>query len=170
MAGTCVIEGCGKPHNAKGYCMGHYRAARRGDLDSYKGLRPLEERLWERIVEGEGGCWLWTGATSSAGYGQIGLGQVNLYTHRVVYELLVVDIPEGLELDHTCRVRNCCNPAHLDPVTSSVNKSRVGSRKQACPQGHPYAGDNLVTERDGSRKCRICCNARRRIRREAVSA
>ena len=29
-----------------------------------------------------------------------------------------------------------------------------------CPQGHPYAGDNIKWERKGHRKCRTCANAR----------
>lgn len=39
--------------------------------------------------------------------------------------------------------------------------------KTHCPQGHPYEGENLVLERDGSRKCRKCQSFYRkeRIRR-----
>jgi hypothetical protein len=44
--------------------------------------------------------------------------------HRVVYVLLVGEIPEGLILDHKCRVRWCCNPEHLEPVTVQVNTIR----------------------------------------------
>lgn len=44
--------------------------------------------------------------------------------HRVVYESLVGPIPAGLELDHTCRVRRCVNPDHLEPVTHAENQRR----------------------------------------------
>lgn len=33
-------------------------------------------------------------------------------------------MPEGLELDHLCRVRCCCNPSHLEPVTRAENIRR----------------------------------------------
>lgn len=37
----------------------------------------------------------------------------------------------------------------------------------ACPQGHPYSGDNLMLRTRGGRDCRACRNARnRRWRRE----
>jgi len=31
-----------------------------------------------------------------------------------------------------------------------------------CPQGHPYAGDNLIRRGDGWRECRACGRARSR--------
>jgi hypothetical protein len=47
-----------------------------------------------------------------------------LLVHRDVYEQLVGPIPEGLVLDHLCRNRSCCNPAHLEPVTTAENVRR----------------------------------------------
>ena len=46
-------------------------------------------------------------------------------SHRVVYELLVGLIPDGLVIDHRCEVKLCCNPDHLEAVTSSVNMLRA---------------------------------------------
>ena len=33
-------------------------------------------------------------------------------------------VPEGLELDHLCRIRHCVNPDHVEPVTCAVNVRR----------------------------------------------
>jgi HNH endonuclease len=44
--------------------------------------------------------------------------------HHVSYTTHVGEVPEGLQLDHLCRVRACCNPAHLEPVTPLVNVRR----------------------------------------------
>ena len=48
------------------------------------------------------------------------------YAHRVIYEAEVGPIPEGMELDHTCNVRACVNPAHGEPVTPAENRRRRG--------------------------------------------
>jgi hypothetical protein len=72
-----------------------------------------------------GECWPWRGATNQRGYGNFMLTDgATAKSHRVTYELLVGPIPEGLELDHTCRNTGCVNPAHLEPVTHAENIRR----------------------------------------------
>jgi hypothetical protein len=89
----------------------------------------------ERIFEQDRGftspCWLWQGTVASTGYGQIrhsvaGYGRT-LMAHRFFWEQRNGPVPEGLDLDHLCRVRACCNPDHLEPVTRRENVLR-GSR------------------------------------------
>jgi hypothetical protein len=93
--------------------------------------RPVADRLWERVERQPDGCWLWTGPLTYRGYGLMSVGSETdgsagtKSTHRLAYELAVGPVPAGLELDHLCRVKACCNPAHLEPVTSSVNKLRA---------------------------------------------
>src|SRR5690349_20028702 len=73
------------------------------------------------------GCIEWTGTRNTKGYGRIARGGVNgrfLMAHRVAYELARGPIPEGLQLDHLCRNRLCCNPDHLEPVTRQENVAR----------------------------------------------
>lgn len=43
----------------------------------------------------------------------------------------------------------------------------ANARKTHCPDGHPFAGDNLLPRSDGGRRCRICTTraARERMRR-----
>lgn len=83
----------------------------------------LQQRFWSRVTETPGGCWLWTGALCDSGYGRFRAGTL-VRTHRYAYELMVADIPDGLDLDHLCRRRACVNPYHLDPVTRGVNVRR----------------------------------------------
>jgi hypothetical protein len=77
---------------------------------------PWEERLWPRIRKTEG-CWEWKGTRSrgSKGYGVIGLGPGagNAFVHRLVYELLVGPVPDGLCVLHHCDNPPCCRPDHL---------------------------------------------------------
>lgn len=73
------------------------------------------------------GCLIYTGSLNAYGYGVVGLGGRDAGTalvHRVVYELLRGPIPAGLDLDHLCRRRACCNPFHLEPVGRLENVRR----------------------------------------------
>jgi hypothetical protein len=118
--------------------------------------------------ENLGPCWLWTGPLVD-GYGQAQFEGRGQRIMRVIYRQLVGPIPEGLVLDHLCRVRRCVNPAHLEPVTNRENGLR-GETIQArffarthCDNGHPFSGENLIIRpENGSRRCRKCCNERHR--------
>jgi len=82
------------------------------------------------IPEPNSGCWLWLGEVNSAGYGRIARGnphygyRTRILAHRASYEIAKGSIPDGMELDHLCRVRSCVNPDHLEPVNRSENNSR----------------------------------------------
>lgn len=71
-----------------------------------------------------GNCWVWTGRTNRNGYGRIWWEKKEPVLHRVVWLILRGAIPAGLVLDHLCKVRRCCNPDHLEPVTTKVNVQR----------------------------------------------
>lgn len=71
------------------------------------------------------GCWNWTRAIGSNGYGQIGVGgDRKQYAHVASYEQFVGPIPAGMQLDHLCRNRRCINPKYLEPVTPRENTRR----------------------------------------------
>jgi len=70
------------------------------------------------------GCWVWTGSLQGGGYARIMTDGRMQPAHRVAYELKHGPIPDGLEMDHLCRVRCCVNPDHLEAVTTSVNQLR----------------------------------------------
>lgn len=123
------------------------------------------ERFWDKVKKTET-CWLWTAALSLDGYGRFQLDGGPRLAHRVAYQLQVGPIPEGLQLDHLCRVRNCVNPAHLEPVSHQENCARginAQTEKTSCPRGHKYVTENTYIDPRGWRGCREC---RRRSRRE----
>ena len=70
------------------------------------------------------GCWIYLGQLNRNGYGTFLIKRKRKMVQRYVYENLVGPIPEGYVLDHLCRVRCCCNPAHLEPVTVQENTRR----------------------------------------------
>ena len=82
----------------------------------------LAERLTDKI-DARGDCWEWTAATGGKGYGYGWCSNDKRMkgAHRLIWELLVGPIPEGLTLDHLCRNKLCVNPDHLEPVTHQVN-------------------------------------------------
>ena len=138
--------------------------------------RPAIDRLMERITEDPSGCWVFQGALKS-GYGVIGLagrGAGTALTHRLAYEYFVADVPEGLDLDHLCRNRACCNPWHLEPVSRIENVAR-GLRapgyalrtRTHCKQGHEFSPENTY-QRAKQRVCKTCHNVPRSSRRAAA--
>lgn len=126
--------------------------------------KPIPERIKASVKVDENGCWRWQLYVRSHGYGQIGVPGVGVrYVHRVAYEAWKGPIPDGLQIDHLCRVRDCCNPDHLEAVTCRENLVRgVGfTAKHAatthCPAGHPYdAVNTYVRAGRGGRDCRRC--------------
>lgn len=114
-------------------------------------------------------CWLWARYIRPDGYGEWG----HKLAHRRLYEILVGVIPEGLQIDHLCRVRHCVNPSHLEVVTLQVNVSRgeaglrtgqLQRRKTHCPKGHPYSQENTYLYR-GKRACKECSREFNRLSR-----
>ncbi len=91
-----------------------------GARNMFGQLRPVEERFWAN-VDKTTTCWLWTGRLNWRGYGEISVKNKFVKAHRYAYEFLEAPIPEGLEIDHLCRVRNCVNPDHLEAVTHKEN-------------------------------------------------
>lgn len=130
---------------------------------------PWQDRLWPKVDKAgpvalwrgaPGNCWVWT-AVRVKGYGVLSTSCGNRYAHRLTYELLVGPIPEGLHIDHRCRRKACCNPAHLEPVTNAENVRRGNAgayqaQKTHCKQGHPYDAENTLYRRTGGRSCKAC--------------
>lgn len=126
---------------------------------------------------GDAACWLWTGAVMKNGYGRVRINGKAFLAHRAAYALLIGDIPDGMQIDHTCHTadpscrdpracphRRCVNPAHLEPVTArentlrSTNFSATNAQKTHCPAGHAYDLANTYLRPTGSRQryCRTC--------------
>ena len=114
------------------------------------------------IPEPNTGCWLWVGTTSPNGYGRFWSKGRLAYAHRHAYERWVGPIPDGLQLDHLCRVRCCVNPGHLEAVTCRENLLRgetfqaANAAKTHCIRGHEFTPENTHVRKGGGRDCRTC--------------
>src|SRR3982751_6707336 len=111
------------------------------------GMKICDDTFWVKVGKHtDKGCWPWLAAKDSDGYGSFWAGGKCRGAHRVSYELIVGCIPEGLQLDHLCKRRDCVNPWHLEPVTPKENKYRarkqfveeVPHQKMICVNGHLY--------------------------------
>jgi len=111
-------------------------------------------------------CLIWDGPINPNGYGRTQVGGKTQMAHRAAWEQVHGPIPEGLEIDHLCRVRACVNPDHLEAVTHVVNVRRgLGNQtKTHCPQGHAYDEANTRITPAGRRSCRACNRERQRRR------
>jgi HNH endonuclease len=130
-------------------------------------------KLWQDrlIPEPNSGCWLWDGAVTNDGYGQVRINNRNFRVHRLAWEQANGLIPEGLSVLHKCDVPSCCNPDHLflgtqlDNVTDMRTKRRfkggsfLNALKTHCPNGHQYTEENTYLY-NGMRSCKACSNAR----------
>jgi hypothetical protein len=122
----------------------------------------------QRLIKNEGECWIWQGPQTPNGYGKhkAGPGKTDRVIHRIVWEHYNDrKVTEKLQLDHLCRNRLCCNPAHFEEVTGSENTIRqdhANRRKTTCPNGHEYTEENTRTTPAGKRVCRECDKKRKR--------
>ena len=91
-----------------------------------------QQRFLDKIkVNPETNCWEWQACKSGGGYGKFGFRGKTVLSHRLAYQCIIGEIPEGMELDHVrinqtpelCS-RACCNPEHLEAVTHQQNMSR----------------------------------------------
>jgi hypothetical protein len=97
----------------------------------------IEARLYEKIDKrGPSECWPWKGYTHK-GYAMFSIGNVKHHALRVAWELANGGlIPAGMEMDHVCGDRLCCNPAHGEVVTHSENMKRAWARSGGRMRTH----------------------------------
>lgn len=156
----CAIPECGNVEQTRrGMCDMHYRRWRRNGVAGPPGsLRIIGDdltRFWSHVdqegpipplVEHLGNCWLWTGHRDDKGYGHIKASGQVVRTHLWAWRAFVGPVPDGLELDHLCRVTACVRVTHLEPVTKGENVRR----RNLALAGKPWLDGQEVL--DGSHR------------------
>ena len=120
----------------------------------------------------DGACIVWGGAKDADGYGRLKVLGVVRGAHVVAYEAKHGRVPEGTELDHLCRRRDCVNPDHVEAVTHRENVLRGNciaarnARKTHCKRGHEFSAVNTRIVNTGrgrsGRRCLACRKERGR--------
>ncbi len=108
------------------------------------------------------GCELAQGRTDRDGYVFHGAKRA----HTVAWEAANGPVPDGMELDHMCRRRNCCAVHHLEIKTRSGNELAKSWRRRSgratCPKGHDMATNRIVIPSTAGVVCRKCNQEARR--------
>ena len=81
-----------------------------------------ESRFWKK-VQRDGNCLIWLGSLSADGYGRVYADDRLWVAHRYAWSLAGRQVPEGMQLDHTCWATACVNVEHLRLATPAQNSS-----------------------------------------------
>lgn len=122
----------------------------------------ISAQFWKHVSKSEeSSCWLWNGSRGNTGYGRLtvrvsGYGEyakAGIGAHRIAFIMKNGPIPDGLVIDHLCRIRNCVNPSHLEAVSNKENVRRGCAFRYTglCPHGHEMTDANTFrrTKKDG---------------------
>jgi len=131
-------------------------------------------RFWIKTEAAPGGCIVWTAAKDQRGYGHFALAGKVWVSHRIAFiAARGIDIPAGMQLDHLCRVRACCNVDHLEIVTLEENTLRGDSLSSptrrsllmdaTCQRGHDMSLPDAWRVYGKKRFCRLCAMEKTRV-------
>jgi len=91
------------------------------DRKNLTNVPPREYVEARSIPVTETGCWLWTGAVNSLGYGSMRRDCVRMSAHRFAFKAFNGPLADDQVVMHTCDTPRCVNPAHLRAGTQPEN-------------------------------------------------
>lgn len=110
--------------------------------------------FWD-MVNKTRGCWEWTGATNSTGYGTLSYQGQHATAHRVAAYLAgitsTIMAPKNRKKSgfilHKCDNRRCCNPDHMRVGTYAENQLEAYQRRRRQqPKGEKHVNAKQTKE------------------------
>ena len=136
MKDRCLVDYCDREqYTRRGLCKAHYYQERKGKpftplQKARRGIEDHDAHFWAFVTKdvNDQGCWKYDGYqhprdgyVNCSRHPEVGSRR----SHRVAYFLATGDRAEGLEIDHKCHVRWCCNPDHLRVATRGENAQNL---------------------------------------------
>ena len=93
----------------------------------------IEIREFFKRVNKTDSCWFWKNVPTTKGYGLFKFKGKQCLAHRWAYKWCFGSIPKGMNICHSCDIRNCVNPNHLwagtyvDNMQDALLKGRMKS-------------------------------------------
>lgn len=106
----------------------------------------IVDKLFDRLVETDSGCWVFVGARTGSNYGAVWKDGANKSAHILSYEYHYGPVPKNMMVLHRCDNPPCCNPKHLFLGTHKDNKD-----DEVAKGRHVYGervGNHKLTEED----------------------
>jgi hypothetical protein len=114
-------------------------------------MKPIQQRLTEKLVETKNGCLEWSGYKDR--YGVINIGGKLKKTHRVAWEIKNGQIPKGMMVLHKCDNPPCCNVEHLFIGDQKANMADARSKGRLiapkCPREKLARGERNWMSKNG---------------------
>lgn len=82
----------------------------------------LEARFWSKVDKsaGPGGCWIWTGAKNSVGYGTFNNDGLIVVAHKWLWSRTTGAYNDSLK--RLCTNNSCVNPLHLQKEPNTLER------------------------------------------------
>lgn len=95
-------------------------------------------------------CILGKGKPSHYGYARVSIHNKLYFAHRLAYEQVFGEIPEGIHIHHKCDNKMCINVNHLEALSPEEHRRihthpklrAILKSKTECINGHPFDGYN----------------------------
>lgn len=107
------------------------------------GTSRVRARYFSKVAKSENGCWEWTGAVTSAGYGSFAVVTTPkprmVSAHKAHWEMVHGPVPQGMVLMHSCDNRTCVRLDHLSLGTVDDNNQDMVRKGRHRHNPYPRA-------------------------------